>query len=238
MQHKFGLRRFSIYEVDAGTHGLVPAVVDGEPGADNRWCDPQVTVRSVGCRVRRTGHAVNGFEQSGICTMFTGKDQQEDLEHVCLPVLQSGGVGSMVQVVAPLDEAKRIASRLPYLSIHLREAAPVLEAKRLMDTLRDSTMRDAMTGLYNRRFLEEYLENLTARIARDKLHLGILMLDLDYFKKVNDTYGHETGDKVLVALARVIRQSVRSSDLTIRFGGEEFLVLLNDSAGEAAMMVA
>jgi diguanylate cyclase (GGDEF)-like protein len=238
MQETFGLQRFSIYEVDAKARGLVPTVVDGEQGVDNRWCDQQITVRAEACRVRRTGHTVNGFQQTGLCAMFDGKRHQADLEHVCLPVLQSGGVGSVVQVVAPASEAERIAAQLPYLSIHLREAAPVLEAKRLMDTLRDSTMRDAMTGLYNRRFLEEYLENLTARVARDRLHLGVLMLDLDYFKKVNDTYGHEVGDKVLVELARVIRQTVRASDLTVRFGGEEFLVLLNATDAEGAMVLA
>ena len=238
MQEKLGFDRFSIYEVEDAKNKLVPAVVDGEQGGDRRWCDAQILVRAEACRARRTGHPVNAFEQSGICTMFTGKSVEPGLEHVCLPVLQSGGVGSVVQVVAQADDKRLIDDNLANLSVHLREAAPVLEAKRLMETLRESSLRDAMTGLYNRRFLEEYVETLVAKVTRDKAHLGILMLDLDYFKKVNDTYGHEAGDKVLVELARVIRQSMRASDLTVRFGGEEFLVILNETDAEGAVILA
>jgi diguanylate cyclase (GGDEF)-like protein len=238
MQEKLGFERFSIYEVDDAKNKMVPTVIDGDQGAENRWCDAQILVRSEACRARRTGHAVNGFDHPGICTMFAGKETDPELEHVCLPVLQSGGVGSVVQVVAPAAEKPRIAEQLANLSVHLREASPVLEAKRLMDTLRESSMRDAMTGLYNRRFLEEYLDTLLATVSRNKTHLGILMLDLDYFKKVNDTYGHEAGDKVLIDLARVIRQSIRASDLTVRFGGEEFLVILNDTEADGAMVLA
>jgi PleD family two-component response regulator len=126
--------------------------------------------------------------------MFAGKDEDPSMEHVCLPILQSGGVGSVVQLVAPAAEAERLIRRgCPSCRSSLREAAPVLEAKRLMETLRESTLRDAMTGLYNRRFLEEYVDTLVARAVRSQTHIGLLMLDLDYFKKVNDTYGHEAG---------------------------------------------
>jgi diguanylate cyclase (GGDEF)-like protein len=238
MQEKLGFERFSIYEVDEAKNKLAPTVVDGVQGAENRWCDAQILVRSEACRARRTGHPVNAFDQPGICTMFGGKHTDPELEHVCLPVLQSGGVGSVVQVVAPAADKQHVDEQLANLSVHLREASPVLEAKRLMETLRESSMRDAMTGLYNRRFLEEYLDTLIASVTRNKLHLGILMLDLDYFKKVNDTYGHEAGDKVLIELARVIRQCMRASDLTVRFGGEEFLVILNDTDADGAMVLA
>jgi diguanylate cyclase (GGDEF)-like protein len=238
IRQKFGVERCTVYEVDEEKHRLVPVVLDGELKEENRWCDPQILIRPEACRVRRTGHKVDSFTQSGICTMFAGKQEDSALEHLCLPILQSGGVGSVVQLVAPRDESAKIVEQVPFLAINLREAAPVLEAKRLMQTLRESTLRDAMTGLYNRRFLEEYVETLVARTERNRSHISLLMLDLDYFKKVNDTYGHEAGDKVLVELARRIRQSVRSSDLTIRFGGEEFLVLLHDTDAEGAMIVA
>ena len=127
---------------------------------------------------------------------------------------------------------------MPLINVYLREAAPVLETKRLMDSLRDATLRDPMTGLNNRRFLEEYVEVLVAGIQRKRSQVAILMLDLDYFKMVNDTYGHDAGDAVLKSLASVLRQSVRSSDLVIRYGGEEFLIILIDSGGAAAETVA
>jgi diguanylate cyclase (GGDEF)-like protein len=110
----------------------------------------------------------------------------------------------------------------------------VLETKRLMESLRDSTLRDPMTGLNNRRFLEEYVETLVASVQRKGAHpSAILMLDLDYFKMVNDTHGHDAGDAVLKALSNVLKQAVRASDLVIRYGGEEFLIVLLDSSAEA-----
>jgi diguanylate cyclase (GGDEF)-like protein len=107
-----------------------------------------------------------------------------------------------------------------------------------METLKESTLRDPMTGLHNRRFLEEYVDTLIASARRKQSHLSILMLDLDYFKMVNDTYGHDAGDAVLKAVAQVLKQSVRASDLVIRYGGEEFLILLQDASGAAAEQVA
>ena len=114
----------------------------------------------------------------------------------------------------------------------------MIEAKRLMDTLRESNLRDAMTGLHNRRFLEEYVETLVASTQRRKSQMTILMLDLDYFKMVNDTYGHDAGDTVLKALAKVLTQSVRASDMTIRYGGEEFLIIMQDTGGDMADLAA
>jgi diguanylate cyclase (GGDEF)-like protein len=127
---------------------------------------------------------------------------------------------------------------LPYLSVYLRDTAPVLEVRRLMDTLKESSLRDPMTGLNNRRFLEEYIDTLTANARRKQVNMSILMLDLDHFKMVNDTYGHDAGDAVLKALSSVIKISVRASDIVIRYGGEEFMVVLQETSGEEAEQVA
>jgi diguanylate cyclase (GGDEF)-like protein len=99
-------------------------------------------------------------------------------------------------------------------------------------------LQDAMTGLKNRRFLEEYIDTLIATVQRQKTNISILMLDLDYFKMVNDTYGHDAGDTVLKSLAKILKQSVRASDIVIRYGGEEFLILLQNTSGDAADQVA
>jgi diguanylate cyclase (GGDEF)-like protein len=127
---------------------------------------------------------------------------------------------------------------LPFIQIYLREAAPVLESKRLMATLRESTLTDPMTGLHNRRFLQEYVDSLTTYTDRQKSQFTVLMADLDYFKQVNDTYGHESGDAVIKVLARLLKEEVRSSDLVIRYGGEEFLILLRDTGPEEGLTLA
>lgn len=96
----------------------------------------------------------------------------------------------------------------------------------LRQQLREQSVHDIQTGLYNRRFLEESLPRELARAEREKYSVAVFMLDVDHFKKFNDSYGHEAGDAVLRALGRVITESVRASDFAYRFGGEEFTVAL------------
>jgi diguanylate cyclase (GGDEF)-like protein len=100
------------------------------------------------------------------------------------------------------------------------------------------TVIDPMTSLYNRRFLENFIEKFISQSERQKADFSILMFDIDFFKKVNDTYGHDVGDKVIVALAKILRTQIRKSDLAIRYGGEEFLVLLHNATDDGAIMVA
>jgi len=97
---------------------------------------------------------------------------------------------------------------------------------RLRDALRNESIRDPLTGLYNRRYLEEIMERETRRAVRSNQGFGVLMIDLDHFKKFNDTYGHEAGDLVLRETAAFLLRSVRAEDIVCRFGGEEFVVIL------------
>ena len=234
----FNLPEHSIYERIPNQNLMTAVFVDGQMGASCRWCDPQVLVRSEACRARRTGHMVDGVTNPGICYSFRPPEEVSERKYVCLPIIQSGSVGNVLQLVVSPGDEERVMARIPFISVFLREAAPVLETKRLMETLRDSSLRDQMTGLNNRRFLEEYVEPLLAGVQRRGSRLAILMLDLDYFKMVNDTYGHDAGDTVLKALAKVLRQAVRASDLVIRYGGEEFLIVLLDTPPENADVVA
>ena len=85
---------------------------------------------------------------------------------------------------------------------------------------------DALTGLYNRKYLEEVTNIITAQSKRTGLKYGVLMLDIDHFKLVNDTYGHDVGDNVIRILAQTLKEKTRNSDICIRYGGEEFVILL------------
>jgi len=95
-----------------------------------------------------------------------------------------------------------------------------------------------MTGLYNRRFLEGFIDKLMSQAKRLEERYSILMLDVDFFKMVNDTYGHDIGDKVIRALADVLKEHTREADLAIRYGGEEFLVMLHNADEEGTRKVA
>ena len=236
LREKFEFRRFTLYEVAASKNRMVPVVLDCDTSAPCQYCDQQILTDADACRAKRTGRAVDGVAMPAICDSF--RPANEGDAHICLPIVLSGTAGCIVQMVIGRDEGPLAQLMMPFLAVYLRETAPVLEAKRLMDSLRENALRDAMTGLYNRRFLEEFVETLMAGVERKKGKFSILMLDFDYFKQVNDTYGHEAGDKVLKALAEILNRSVRGSDMVVRYGGEEFLVILLDTDGERAVEVA
>ncbi|MEG3436715.1 diguanylate cyclase [Pannus brasiliensis CCIBt3594] len=104
-----------------------------------------------------------------------------------------------------------------------------LQARERLQTL---SFSDPLTGLYNRRYLEATLEREFNRCARDGRPIGIIFLDIDHFKRINDTFGHETGDKVLAALGDYLKTNTRQSDIACRYGGEEFVLVLLDSSRE------
>jgi diguanylate cyclase (GGDEF)-like protein len=236
LRDKCHIKRFSIYEVAPSKNRMTAISIDGEVGATCRYCDPQVMVDASFCRARRTGHQVNAVEFPGLCTMFRPASAGDI--HICLPINQSGATGCVVQIVGDAGEASLATLMVPFIGIYLREAGPVLEAKRLMEHLRENALRDPMTGLYNRRFLEDYVGALVNSSQRRKSPFSVLMLDLDFFKQVNDIHGHEAGDKVIKTVADLLIRSLRASDMAVRYGGEEFLLVLTDTTAETALRVA
>ncbi|WP_374341737.1 diguanylate cyclase [Azonexus sp.] len=109
------------------------------------------------------------------------------------------------------------------------------EIQRLQAALREQAVRDPLTGLYNRRYLDETLEREISRARRDGLPLSVVMLDIDHFKRINDTHGHQLGDEVLRLLGRTLLGDIRLEDVACRYGGEEFLILLPAMPLEAAV---
>jgi len=105
--------------------------------------------------------------------------------------------------------------------------------------LREKIHIDALTGIYNRRFMDDNLERIMKSQARSGGTLSVLMMDVDFFKKYNDTYGHSEGDQCLKAVAAAVKESLeRPDDLAIRYGGEEFAVILPDTDEIGARYVA
>jgi len=105
------------------------------------------------------------------------------------------------------------------------------------EILKHATL-DALTGFYNRRQLEERIKQETATAKRKKTQLCAIMTDIDFFKKVNDTYGHAAGDMVLKTVAKIMRSQLREYDIAARYGGEEFVILLPFTTQEEAVIVA
>jgi two-component system, cell cycle response regulator len=127
----------------------------------------------------------------------------------------------------------------------LARARTQIRKKRYTERLRDNVqlsiemaITDALTGLYNRRYMETHVGTLVDQaVARDK-PLSVLILDIDYFKSINDTHGHDAGDAVLQDFAIRIRKSIRGIDLACRYGGEEFVVVMPETDMAVATMVA
>lgn len=114
----------------------------------------------------------------------------------------------------------------------------ITERKEIEKQLADLALTDKLTGLYNRGSFDETLNYELERAHRYDRNLSLLMLDIDYFKKINDTYGHQAGDDVLKQIAAVIRKSIRGSDYAARFGGEEFMVILPETESSKALELA
>jgi two-component system cell cycle response regulator len=111
-----------------------------------------------------------------------------------------------------------------------------IRRKKYQDALRSNyqqsvsmAITDSLTGLYNRHFLDAHLNNMVNSSINNKKSFSVMILDMDHFKAVNDTYGHDAGDEILKALTKRIIDSIRSSDLAARIGGEEFMVLLPET---------
>ncbi|MBF0133652.1 MAG: diguanylate cyclase [Magnetococcales bacterium] len=230
LTEKFGVSTFSIYEVLPGNNNIRAVVVDADPQKPIFWCDAAILRHADSCRAHRTGHLIDSFDNCYICTQFQYSDPASNLGHICIPIFHSGQVGTIIQIVAQRSEGPVYQFLLPFIRTYLRESSPTVEAKRLLDTLRESSIRDALTGLHNRRFLMDYEDTLVATTLRKKNNLSFLMMDLDHFKQVNDTHGHDVGDTLLKALAKTLRSQVRTSDIVVRYGGEEFLVILQENA--------
>jgi diguanylate cyclase (GGDEF)-like protein len=109
---------------------------------------------------------------------------------------------------------------------------------RLQREYKRNAMIDGLTGLYNRRWIDEALPRFVSRYGRGGQALCILIVDVDHFKRFNDTFGHPVGDQVLIAVGKALRTNLRPADLVARYGGEEFLVILPDTSRDAGHVAA
>ncbi|MBF0310435.1 MAG: diguanylate cyclase [Magnetococcales bacterium] len=145
--------------------------------------------------------------------------------HYCLPILYQGKLLGVVNTyIADSHDADK--EEMEFLQSIADTLAGLIERKRVEEKLEEMAHHDSLTGLPNRKLLEAQMVKYLARARRDHEQLALLFLDLDGFKQVNDTLGHEAGDKLLQEVARRIKGVLRDSDVVARLGGDEFMVLL------------
>ncbi len=147
--------------------------------------------------------------------------------YYCGPLIAGGVIIGAVRVEGLKDYWT--TERESLLESYLSGAASALSNLRLLETTKQQANVDELTGLYNRRFLEEYARKLLAMARRKSQPLGFIMMDLDHFKEFNDVYGHEVGDRLLRQFAKTATQAMREANLAARYGGEEFVAILPET---------
>jgi diguanylate cyclase (GGDEF)-like protein len=166
---------------------------------------------------------------------------------VCIPLIANGeSIGTLAlrddQPPSPSEDPaalNKAVVRRRQLGITIaRDVAIVISNLRLREALRLQAVRDPLTGLYNRRYMQEFLERELQRAVRRRRPVAVLMLDLDHFKRYNDTFGHSAGDKALAAVGETLLRAVREEDVACRYGGEEFTVIMAECTMQQATMRA
>jgi diguanylate cyclase (GGDEF)-like protein/PAS domain S-box-containing protein len=130
------------------------------------------------------------------------------------------------RLIVLTDITARKAAELEVQRVNAEMRDRLVQIEKLQEELREQNVRDPLTGLYNRRYMDERLESELVRAVRDGSFASIVMLDIDHFKDLNDTYGHKAGDEVLRAFGRLLDSQIRQYDTAFRYGGEEFLVIM------------
>jgi diguanylate cyclase (GGDEF)-like protein/PAS domain S-box-containing protein len=160
-------------------------------------------------------------------------DPPRTIETIMTPIFNSEQkLEGRVILAYDITDRKNLEKQLKAANESLQ--AQLNENERLRLQLQEQAIRDPLTGVYNRRYFAEALENETSRAFREQSPFSIIILDVDHFKKINDTYGHKCGDLILRSLAKFLQENTRRSDIVCRFGGEEFVILMPDAASDSA----
>ncbi|HEY9837898.1 MAG TPA: sensor domain-containing diguanylate cyclase, partial [Vampirovibrionales bacterium] len=175
---------------------------------------------------RGRSHRVDNSPFSLFCDHF--HPHPTPVESLCLPMMAQGSISGLLYLISShkgrLSDGKQQLARTVSEQIAL-----ALANIKLRETLHAQSIRDSLTGLFNRRYLEETLERELQRAHRQDQSVGIVMIDIDHFKHFNDTFGHDAGDAVLRQVGELLRKNIRGSDIACRYGGEELTLILPEA---------
>jgi diguanylate cyclase (GGDEF)-like protein/PAS domain S-box-containing protein len=181
--------------------------------------------------LRRGGlYLVENPENAILCSHIK---QRISGTYACLPLMAKGEVLGLLHLRSRGSGGEKLAEELKEVSIALTELLSLAISNiRLREMLSNQSIKDPLTGLFNRRYLEETFAREATRARRKKSPIGVIMVDIDHFKKFNDVYGHAAGDMVLTELAKFFTVSLRGADIPCRYGGEEFALVMPEASLE------
>lgn len=201
-------------------------------------CDLKQNIKEA-CRAERINSIVSSENFPEICRVAKCK---VDENYICIPFYVNEQKNIVIHIISKSqDELNNLKYKIGIIKKYLEETKPILESKILMEALRQKNLTDSLTGLYNRKYLDEIVEKQLNLDMKNGVVYAIMFLDIDYFKMVNDTYGHDVGDDILRKLAVTMKKLISKDECIIRYGGEEFLILMRnpteDSAKELALRI-
>jgi len=215
---KFNIKHYALIGIDNSNKKIFFAKKEGDI-----CCEIEENYSL--CRAYRLKHEIKSKDFNNLCELHHCNN-----EYYCLPFSVEGNFTGILKIM--YKKGENIEDNLAYIKAYLKETSSIVESKYTLELLKQQNIKDPLTGLYNRRYLEEILPKILASANRTQTKVGFLMVDIDYFKKVNDTYGHDAGDAILKGVSHIILNIIRESDIAVRFGGEEFLIILTDLKNE------
>ncbi|UTJ07119.1 GGDEF domain-containing protein [Arcobacter roscoffensis] len=232
LSNKLKIKDFYIFENDIqkDERKIIYGPKDKKP-----CCNLKKDIKEL-CRAERTSNIICSENFPEICRVASCKSNKE---YICIPFVINDQKSITIHILCE-DEAciKHNKYQIGIIKKYLEETKPILESRMLMDVLRQRNLVDGLTGLYNRKYLDEFVEKtMPKELAQDTTYV-VMFLDIDYFKMINDTYGHDAGDAILQKLSKTMQENITNDEFIIRFGGEEFLIIMRNPTEESAQELA
>ncbi len=226
LEEKFNIKDFNFPEADTTNKKIEIVYISKEI-----LCDPI----SNGCRCDRTNSVIDSCQFKEVCEKF-----KSDKFYLCIPYSISNDLDFIVSMIFETEEEHTQARELlPFIQDYIDAAKPEIVSKKLMQILERNAQTDPLTGLFNRKYLENYIEGSLYNGKFKGVPCGVMMVDIDFFKLINDNYGHDIGDIAIKTIANtLIDVTDQDKDIVIRFGGEEFIVVVTDVTPERAIEIA
>lgn len=226
LKNHFHLDDFTMTEID--TMNKIKKIVHSEK-------EVHCSILGGECRAERIQTSVDSSIFTKSCALY----KEDESEHICTPYTISNDLMLILTIATSnTEQTEYVRSIMSDVEDYITTARPAIVSKKLMQTLNQMARVDQLTGMYNRKFLDEFADVSIPQAIRANTSYGVLMVDIDYFKMINDTYGHDIGDEAIRIISGVIKKQIRKADIAIRYGGEEFLVLLYNCEAENIFKIA